>query len=108
HPPRTLKALSDDGVVDWRDSRFRGQRRKIRVYALTEAGVRRARQMLGDIDRTTVEVDGRTTTLGEARKALGLSALAALAATDPGGRLQTRVAALDRPTLLRRGQGFSV
>src|SRR5216117_62302 len=108
HVPRTLKALQDDGVVDSRDTRLRGQRRKIRVYALTEAGVRRARQILGDIDRTTVEVDGRTTTLGEARKALGLSALAALAATDPGGRLQARVAALERPTLLQRDQDLGI
>src|SRR5216117_749039 len=100
HVPRTLKALQDDGVVDSRDTRLRGQRRKIRVYALTEAGVRRARQILGDIDRTT--------TLGEARKALGLSALAALAATDPGGRLQARVAALERPTLLQRDQDLGI
>ena len=88
HVPRTLKALQDDGLADSRDTRLRGQRRKIRVYALTEAGVRQARQILGDIDRTTVEVDGRTTTLGEARKALGL---------DPGGRFLLFPADPDRP-----------
>src|SRR2546427_427072 len=84
HVPRTLKALQDEGLADSRDTRLRGQRRKIRVYILTEAGVRQARQILGDIDRTTVVVDGRTTTMGEARKALGLTGLAALAATAPG------------------------
>ena len=108
HVPRTLKALQDDGLADSRDARLRGQRRKIRVYALTEAGVRQARQILGDIDRATVEVDGRTTTLGEARKALGLSALAALAATDPGGHLQPRAAELERPTLLQRDQDLAI
>ena len=108
HVPRTLKALQDDGLADSRDARLRGQRRKIRVYALTEAGVRQARQILGDIDRATVEVDGRTTTLGEARKALGLSALAALAATDPGGRLRPRAAELERPTLVQRDQDLAL
>jgi len=108
HVPRTLKALQEDGLADSRDTRLRGQRRKIRVYALTEAGVRQARQILGDIDRTPVEVDGRTTTLGEARKALGLSALAALGATDSGGRLQPRVGALERPTLLQRDQDLGI
>ena len=108
HVPRTLKALQDDGLADSRDTRLRGQRRKIRVYSLTEAGVRQARQILGDIDRATVEVDGRSTTMGEARKALGLSALAALAATDPGGRLQPSVAELERPTLLQRDSDLAI
>jgi len=108
HVPRTLKALQDDGLADSRDTRLRGQRRKIRVYSLTEAGVRQARQILGDVDRATVEVDGRSTTMGEARKALGLSALAALAATDPGGRLQPSVAELERPALLQRDQDLAV
>jgi hypothetical protein len=104
HVPRTLRALQEEGLADSRDTRLRGQRRKIRIYVLTEAGVRRARQILGDVDRTAVEVDGRRTTLGEARKTLGLSALAALAATDADGRLQPRVTELERPTLLQRDQ----
>src|SRR2546427_28528 len=108
HVPRTLKALQDEGLADSRDTRLRGQRRKIRVYILTEAGVRQARQILGDIDRTTVVVDGRTTTMGEARKALGLTGLAALAATDPAGRLQPRGEELERPTLLQRDQDLAV
>jgi len=107
HVPRTLKAIQEEGLADSRDTRLRGQRRKIRVYALTEAGVRQARQILGDIDRTTVEVDGRTTTMGEARKALAMTALAALSATDPGGHLQPRVAELERPTLLQRDQDLA-
>ena len=108
HVPRTLKALQREGLADSRDTRLRGQRRKVRVYLLTEAGVRQARQILGDIDRTTVVVDGRTTSMGEARKALGLTGLAALAATDPDGRLQPRVEELERPTLLQRDQDLAV
>src|SRR5439155_326686 len=43
HVPRTLKGLQGEGFVDSRDARFLGRTRKVRVYGLTEAGVRRAR-----------------------------------------------------------------
>ncbi len=102
HVPRTLKALQSEGLLDARDARLRGRMRKVRVYALTEAGVRRARQILSEVDATSVEVEGRTTTLGEARRNLGLHALPALAAIDARGRLQPRVTDLERPTLLER------
>src|SRR5207245_2918517 len=81
---------------DSRDARFLGRTRKVRVYALTEAGVRRARQILGEVDATHVEIEGRATTLGEARRDLGLPALPALAAIDSHGRLQPPVTDLGR------------
>ena len=102
HVPRTLKALQGQGFVDARDGRLLGQTRKVRVYALTEAGVRRARQILGEVDATRVEIEGRPTTLGEARRDLGLQPLPALAAVDAHGRLQPRVTDLERPSLLQR------
>jgi len=107
HVPRALRTLQEDGLAEPREARLRGQRRKVRVYALTEAGVRRARQILADVDRTPVDVDGRATTLGEARKALGMSPLPALAATDPGGHLRPVVAGLERPNLLQREQDLA-
>lgn len=107
HVPRALRILQEDGLAEPREARLRGQRRKVRVYALTEAGVRRARQILAEVDRNPVDVDGRTTTLGEARKVLGLTPLAALAATDPGGHLRAVVAGLERPTLLKRDQDLA-
>ena len=107
HVPRTLHALQEEGLADSRDARLRGQRRKIRIYILTEAGVRRARQLLADIDRTAVDVDGRSTTLGEARKILGLTPLAALAATDSQGRLRPAVMDIERPTLLQREEDLA-
>ena len=107
HVPRALRVLQEDGLTEPRETRLRGHRRKVRVYALTEAGVRRARQILAEVDGNPVDVDGRTTTLGEARKALGLTALAALAATDPGGHLRPVVAGLERPTLLQRDQDLA-
>ena len=107
HVPRSLKALQDEGLVDGRDARMRGQTRKVRVYALTEAGVRRARQILSEVDASRVEIDGRSTTLGEARKDLGLQALPALAAVDPRGRMQLQVTALERPALLEREEDLA-
>lgn len=102
HVPRTLRSLQEEGLLDSHEARLRGQTRKVRVYVLTEAGVRRARQILTDVDAVQVEVDGRSTSLGDARKALGLAPLAALAAIDPQGRLLPRVADLERPTLVQR------
>lgn len=107
HVPRTLRTLQDGGLVDVRETRLRGQRRKIRVYGLTEAGVRQARQILGDIDRISVDVDGRPTTLGDARKALGLSPLAALTATDADGRFRPRVTEIERPNLIQRDEDLA-
>src|SRR5205823_973301 len=52
-------------------------------------------------------VDGRSSSLGEARKTLGLNPLAALAATDSEGRLRPAVMELERPTLLQREQDFA-
>lgn len=107
HVPRTLRGLQESGLADVRETRLRGQRRKVRVYMLTEAGVRRARQVLEDIDRISVEVDGRQTTLGDARKALGLSPLAALGATDADGRFRPRVTEIEQPNLIQRDEDLA-
>ncbi|MCI4371831.1 MAG: ATP-binding protein, partial [Thermoplasmata archaeon] len=107
HVPRTLRGLQEEGLADTREARLRGHRRKVRLYVLTEAGVRRARQLLGEIDGRPIEVDGRSTTLGEARKTLGLTALAALAAIDAHGQLRPRVTDLERPTLLQREEDLA-
>lgn len=107
HVPRTLKALQGEGFVDARDARLLGRTRKVRVYALTESGVRRARQILSEVDATRVEIEGRTTTLGEARKDLGLQALSALAAVDTRGRMHPPVTDLERSTLLGREEDLA-
>ena len=102
HVPRTLRSLAEEGLLESRETRLRGQTRKVRIHLLSEAGVRRARQILSEIDGIRVEVDGRTTTLGEGRKALGLPALEALGSIDTQGRLRPRVTQLERPNLLQR------
>lgn len=107
HVPRTLRALQEGDLADSRDARLRGVRRKVRVYGLTEAGIRRARALISDIDRIVVDVDGRPTPLGDARKALGLSPLAALAATDALGRFRPRVTEIERPDLIQREEDIA-
>lgn len=107
HVPRALRSLKHEGLLDSRETRLRGQPRKITVYALTEAGVRRARQILSEVDGTSVDVDGRATTVGEARKALGLTALVALALIDAQGRLRPSVPDLERPSLLEREEDLA-
>ncbi len=107
HVPRALQALQEEGLVDSQDARLRGHTRKVRVYGLTEAGVRRARQLVGEIDTATVDVDGRRTTLGDARKTLGLSPLAALGSIDAEGRLRPPVAQLEQPILLQRDEDLA-
>lgn len=102
HVPRALNSLRDGGLVDMRSTRVRGQRRKVRVYTLTEAGVREARHLVTEIDRIAVDMDGRTTTIGEARRALGLSPLSALAATDADRRFRPKPVEIERPGLLQR------
>ncbi len=102
HVPRTLRSLQQEGLLDSRPARLRGQTRKVRVYALTEAGVRQARTILTEVDALRVEVDGRSTGLGEARRTLGLTPLAALAAVDAQGHLRPRVTELEHPVLLQR------
>jgi DNA-binding MarR family transcriptional regulator len=107
HVPRALRSLLDGGLVDVRTTRIRGQRRRVQVYGLTEAGLRQARQLVTDIDRTRVDVDGRDTTIGEARMALGLSPLPALAVTDAEGRFRPRVVEIERPSLLQREEDLA-
>jgi DNA-binding MarR family transcriptional regulator len=102
HVPRALRGLVEQGLADVREARLRGGRRRVRVYVLTEAGVRKARQLLTDIDRILVDVDGRTLTIGEARTTLRLPPLAALAATDAQGHFRPTVVGIERPSLLQR------
>lgn len=64
--------------------------------------MRRARDLLSSLDRTNVEIDGRTMTLGEARVLLRLSPLSAAMALDDTGRLRPSGAATVDESLLQR------
>lgn len=107
HVPRTLKSLIHAGLVEPRDTRIRGRTRKTVVYVLTPAGVARAREILDGIDRTPAEVDGNRTTLGEARRILGLSPLEAVAALDAHGKLGPAAPPMETRTLLQREEDLA-
>ncbi len=107
HVPRTLKALSEEGLVDTRETRLLGRTRRTTVYVLTPAGVARARELLDAADGRSVEIDGRTTTLGEARRSLGLTAIEALAALDDHGRLTGHVPPSEDRELLQRDENLA-
>ncbi len=104
HVPRTLKLLAQEGLVETRDARLLGRTRRATVYVLTPAGVARAREILLTADGRSIEVDGRTTTLGEARRTLGLTAVEALAALDDRGRLAGHVPPSEDRELLQRDE----
>ncbi|HYM39029.1 MAG TPA: ATP-binding protein [Thermoplasmata archaeon] len=104
HVPRTLKSLIAEGLAETGQARLLGRTRKTIVYALTPAGVARAREILASADARPVEVDGRSTTLGEARRSLGLTAVEALAAVDGRGRLAGHVPPSENRDLLQRDE----
>lgn len=54
HVPRTVKALAREGYVEERDGRVQGRGRKVKLYYLTEAGLRRARELAKALDRKSV------------------------------------------------------
>lgn len=107
HVPRTLRTLLEESLVETREARLLGSARKTTVYALTPAGVRRAREILDAIDVRRVQVEGRETTLGEARRILGLSPLEAIASLDEEGRLRGHAPPTETHTLLQRDEDFA-
>ncbi len=107
HVPRTVKILLEEGLVEARDARLLGHARRTTVYALTPSGVRRARELLESIDRRPVEVDGQATTLGEARRILGLAPVQAVAALDGRGRLAGHAPPAEGRGLLQREEDLA-
>lgn len=107
HVPRTLKVLLEEGLIESREARILGHARRTTVYALTPAGLRRAREILESVEARPVEVDGRTTTLAEARKALGLTVVDAVAALDERGRLSGHAPPREERGLLQRDEDLA-
>ena len=107
HVPRTLKILLEEGLVESRDARLLGHTRRTAVYALTPAGVARARELLDTVEAWPVVVDGRTTSLGEARRTLGLTPVEAVAALDSRGRLAGHGPPAETHDLLQRGDDLA-
>lgn len=102
HVPRTIRLLREEGLVEAREVRLLGRTRRMTAYALTPAGVARARELLDSVEARTVDVDGNAMTLGEARRALGLTPVEALASLDEHGRLAGHAPPAEERSLLQR------
>lgn len=107
HVPRTVRLLLEEGLVESREVRLLGRTRRMTAYLLTPAGAARARELLDAVDARTVELDGRSTSLGEARKALGLTPVEALASVDERGRLAGYAPPEEARDLLQRDEDLA-
>lgn len=107
HVPRALQALLREDLVEARESRLRGRTRKSTVYGLTPAGVALARQLLDALDAEPALVDGRGTTLGEARRILGLTPIAAALSLDERGVLHPPADSEGPPGLVQREEDLA-
>src|SRR2546426_3311107 len=74
HVPRAVKRLLVDGSVEMREGRLRGRGRKVRVYALTEAGIRRARELVAGLESEEVRFGDRRISIADLAAELRLPA----------------------------------
>src|SRR3990170_3775700 len=86
HVPRTVKGLVREGYLEERDGRVHSRGRRVKLYYLTEAGLRRARELAQALEAQTLVADGGPTTLGDFVKASGRTILAIALDLDVGGR----------------------
>lgn len=86
HVPRTVKALEREGHVEERTGRVRGRGRRVKLYYLTEAGMRRARELSTALEGQTMVADGGPTTVAEFARASGQTVLAVAMDLDDAGR----------------------
>jgi len=97
HIPRTVKKLVADGSAEVREGRLRGRGRKVRVYTLTEAGIRRARELLAGLDSEEILFGERRVGIGALAAELRISPAEVVTALDDDGRYRPRGVALAIP-----------
>src|SRR3989441_1682931 len=85
HVPRAVKRLLADGSVEVREGRLRGRGRKVRVYALTEAGIRRARDLVAGLESEEVHFGDRRISVAALALELRQSPAEIVAGPDGGG-----------------------
>lgn len=102
HVPRSVKALAREGFLEEREGRVRGRGRKVRVYYLTESGLRRARELAGALEAQTIVADAGPTTVGGFAKASGQPLLAVALDTDEAGRYRGAATEAALPAFLGR------
>src|SRR5881397_1092193 len=86
-----------DGSVEVREGRLRGRGRKVRVYALTEAGIRRARDLVAGLESEEVRFGDRRISVAALAAELRLPAAEIAAGLDDEGRYRPRKVALAVP-----------
>lgn len=72
HVPRALQALVAHGEIAESSGRIRGRGRKVKLYRLTEPGMRRARTLLDDVLERVVMTDAGRSTVRKVAEAHGL------------------------------------
>ncbi len=102
HVPRTVKALAREGHVEEREGRVRGRGRRMKLYYLTESGLRRARELTRALEAQPLVADGGPTTLGAFAKASGRTLLEIALAVDESGRYRGGAREAGLPTFLGR------
>ena len=102
HVPRTVKALAREAYVEERQGRVQGRGRRVKLYYLTEAGLRRARELAKALDAQAMVADGGPTTLGEFATASGRTLLEIALDLDEAGRYRGAAREAGLPTFLGR------
>jgi len=102
HVPRTVKALAREGHVEERDGRVQGRGRKVKLYYLTEAGLRRARELARALEAQPVVADGGPTTLAAFAQAAGRTLLEIALDLDESGRYRGGARDAGLPAFLGR------
>ena len=97
HVPRAVKRLVEDGAAEVREGRLRGRGRKVRVYVLTAAGIRRARELLEGLQAEEVRFGDRSVAIGALAAELRIAPSEVVAALDDDGAYRPRQAALSIP-----------
>jgi len=107
HVPRTVKALAKDAYVEEREGHVRGRGRKVKLYFLTEAGLRRARELAGALDAQPIVADGAPTTLGQFARASERTLLDIAVEVDADGRYRGPARDKGLPAFLGRRDELS-
>jgi len=102
HVPRTVKALAREAYVEEREGRVQGRGRKVKLYYLTEAGLRRARELAKALEAQAMVADGGPTTIGEFAKAAGRTLLEIAFDLDESGRYRGGAKEVGLPAFLGR------
>jgi len=102
HVPRTVKALAREGHVEEREGRAHGRGRRVRLYYLTESGLRRARELVRALEAQPLVADAGPTTLGAFAKAAGRPLLDVALAVDESGRYRGGAREAGLPAFLGR------